>query len=116
MNALSIFSNNWLAKLETLLSGLGFLQTGLGINQTWQDLTGSRIINTIYTNDTGSPISVAIAGFNPDSTSHGIKIDGTFILKGDIAANNYIVFIVPSGSTYQAIATSTAKTIWSELR
>ncbi|NDK19415.1 hypothetical protein GW819_01085 [Candidatus Gracilibacteria bacterium] len=31
---------------------------GVGVNQTWQDMTSSRVVGTIYTNTTDKPIMV----------------------------------------------------------
>lgn len=32
---------------------------GLGVDQTWQDFTGTRLVNAVYSNTTGRPIAVS---------------------------------------------------------
>ena len=89
---------------------------GVGINQSWSDLTSSRSLSTTYTNSTGQPIMVAVSNFNPDSTSHGVKVGGSFIMKGDITSASYVTFIVPDNTTYECIGGNPSFTMWSELR
>jgi hypothetical protein len=36
-------------------------QPSLGVGQTWQDVTSSRVVSTTYTNSTGKPIMVTIS-------------------------------------------------------
>ena len=59
---------------------------------------------------------VAISNFNPDTTSHGIKVGGSFIMKGNAATETYETFIVPNNTTYEIIGANSNFTMWSELR
>ena len=94
----------------------------LGYGQTWQVLTGSRAMNTTYTNTTGKPIYVY--GSNLYSTSgtvnYSLVVDGVTV--GTAVAwhtNSYaeIDGIVPAGATYQITAGANATGYaWAELR
>lgn len=102
-----------------------FPPTGLGIGQTWQNLTGSRAAGVSYTNTTGKPILVV------PHMSHG---GGTFfastftingVLVGSMNAGNATYsqtlpfsFIVPVGGVYQLTITGGGGSVssWSELR
>jgi hypothetical protein len=85
----------------------------LGYGQTWQNVVGSRVSGTTYTNSTGRPIFVAVcttqwlASAAVDSI--GIAVTGT---------NNVlnVSFVVPAGSTYSATVGGGSINIWSELR
>ena len=85
---------------------------GIGVNQTWQDVTASRAVGVTYTNTTGKPIQVAY-------TSWGlalILVNSLEIVKSQ--SGNWIVsfsFIVPNGATYK-ITDGSMGTHWSELR
>ena len=91
--------------------------SSLGYSQTWQNLTGSRAVNTTYYNTTGKPISVNILITNIGTTG-GIAVNGvTCSYALNVANNNNLVTaIVPVGASY--ILTPAAMTffVWSELR
>ena len=99
---------------------------GVGIGQTWQNVTASRAMGTTYTNDTGKPIMlIARADRSGVSTSGiGITISGVGVIPicygtnsgGGNAAVGSI--IIPIGATYVLSVISealTSFTIW-ELR
>ena len=99
---------------------------GLGVGQTWQDVTGSRVSGTTYTNSTGKPIVVNVVS-DPGSSFGAIltaTISGvSFIIGqdansggGNQAAGNVIV---PNGATYSIVASGSGVsgfTSWHELR
>lgn len=95
---------------------------GVGTNQTWQDVTGSRAVSTNYTNSTGKPIHVVISG-NTFSTTGTARIIATGSVNvGDVswslASGNYPVTlsaVIPVGGTYFLSATMGIAR-WSELR
>jgi hypothetical protein len=101
--------------------------SGVGIGQTWQNLTASRAYGTTYTNSTGKPIAVSVSG---QSTSNGSFIHTVYVNGNEIsyqttyAANagyiHNIFFIVPNSATYSVTGTggtnTTSLSIWSELR
>lgn len=96
---------------------------GLGIGQTWQDVTTSRALGTTYTNSTGKPIhvcvSVAIVAGNAVQLSVGSVVVAQ--CSGNSATIIYanINAIVPNGQTYNAsffVGSSATLAKWSELR
>ena len=96
--------------------------SSLGYSQTWQNLTGSRVIATTYYNTTGKPISVSCflnggsAGY-AFGTVNGVNIQGQQAnAAGSVVL--YVTFIVPPGGSYSAtISTSpTSVNAWQELR
>lgn len=95
----------------------------LGNNQTWQDLTASRVMGTTYTNSTGEPIFVSV--YVVTSTAAGTVswlIGGVEVGRQGISAGASctcrvnVSFIVPNGVTYSATNTSGSLANWSELR
>ena len=94
----------------------------IGVGQTWQDVAGSRSLDTDYVNSTGKPIMVAVsarssinnAGINP--TVDGVVISYQLITVGYASAS--LSFIVPNGSTYRVSRAGGTESImlWTELR
>ena len=98
-------------------------QSGLGIDQTWQDVKDQRQAGVTYTNTTGRPIMVCIqATMNYGVATCPIFVDG--IKVGEVLEHHtvnkvdHVTFIVPNGSTYKADLTIGVHSIliWSELR
>ena len=92
---------------------------GLGWNQTWQNVTASRSINTTYTNTAGRPIMVSVRSSVDDGYSQltvsGIVLAASGSNGGGQTGNLHTVCaIVPNGSTY-SYAGSAINT-WAELR
>lgn len=85
----------------------------IGVGQTWQDVTGSRVLGTTYTNSTGKPIQVLFNGSLDAST---LTINGTGYGMNDGTAFAFISFIVPNGGTYSLSGASSTVTRWLELR
>jgi hypothetical protein len=89
-----------------------------GQSQTWQSLTGSRAINTTYTNTTGRPIFVSITGGSNGTLTHTLTINS---VAAQIAATNpnattaWLCGVVPIGGTYSVSNTFTMNN-WSEYR
>jgi hypothetical protein len=92
---------------------------GIGYGQSWSDVTGSRSLNTTYTNSTGKPIFVMISVYNSQSanillvTVSGVLISAVGQSTWDNSTQ--ASFIVPDGATYSA-ASSSGVRIWAELR
>ena len=94
----------------------------IGVGQTWQDLSGSRVGNTTYTNSTGKPIFVAVAlqastaGATIQITVGGITFYGN--AGGQIGNASFASFIVPDGVTYLAKMNTGSSGVltWAELR
>jgi hypothetical protein len=94
--------------------------SGLGVGQTWQNVTASRAFGTTYTNSTGKPIEVVIAFANPSPGQTGVLTVGGVAIQFGQINNAYINLasgsaIVPTGATY-VFNTSTTLTQWLELR
>jgi hypothetical protein len=101
-------------------AGLGSSATA----QTWQDLTASRVLGTVYTNSTGYPIEVSIRAL-ANSADIGIvlQINGVDMISGTSGyttnANTAVTGIVPNGATYNTSAYNGAISnlqLWAELR
>ena len=82
-------ADQWRAKIENLPTG------GLGIDQTWQDMTASRSSGTSYQNTTGSPIAVSVTMDGNPSTVR---------LEFQVSANNSTWFWLSDLQPYNASA------------
>lgn len=98
--------------------------TILGIGQSWQDLTASRVAGTLYTNTTGRVIKFQVSGIitaNLGNTNF-FEVNGQTV--GNIAGNGASAnmhysqgYEVPPGHTYRvASVAGTSIQRWSELR
>ena len=99
------------------------VQDPIGVNQTWQDVTASRVDGVLYTNTTGRPIQVSWSGTGDINGYSTIVIDTTITLFGSqIYANTAFSvlsgIIIPNGSTYKINYTAGINSAvpWSELR
>lgn len=94
--------------------------TGLGVSQTWQNLTESRSSNTNYTNSTGKPIQISISVNDSGSANVGVSITINSIIvlqTSDISSHgNTYSAIVPAGATYNVNAKNNPIAVWAELR
>jgi hypothetical protein len=92
------------------------LNAGIGVNQTWQNVTSSRAIGTTYTNSTGKPIQVIIIQ-SQNNGGGSLTVDGS-IRMTSTGLSGYslpcsVTAIIPNNSTYSYnIGFGT----WSELR
>lgn len=91
---------------------------GLGIGQTWQDVTSSRSVGVTYTNSTGRPIQLAIS-INPTTATGTLVVDSVTVAEyvnnpDSQSSRNNLFAIVPNGSTYRISQGSLSN--WSELR
>jgi hypothetical protein len=92
----------------------------IGIGQTWQDVSGSRVANTTYQNTTSSPIMVYIAITSSTARPVQVSVDNTtWIDVGRLQASDqnvrYAEFIVPPNHYYKIDGSATIS-VWSELR
>ena len=87
---------------------------GLGTGQTWQDVTGSRVLATTYTNSTGRPIMVSVTTGSASVTT--LNINGKEYTKFNAASGGYgsAYAIIPNGATYACVAGAISR--WMELR
>lgn len=96
-----------------------FKSQALGYGQTWQDMTGSRLVSTNYTNTTGKPIKIHVSAVaSTSSAGWTLTIDG-FVMTGTIVGGTTsnavdITQIIPPGAVYSLAGRAISK--WSELR
>lgn len=105
-----------LAANQTL--SIAVSHTPIGVGQTWQDVSKSRVPNTSYQNTTGRPIMVAIDAMDA-SGADAISIDGIELSISDggisgVAATTSV--IVPNGSVYKLYKVTGTFRKWAELR
>ena len=100
-------------------------QSGVGIGQTWQDVTGSRALGTTYTNSTGKPIMVNVnnvgttASIQINLYVNGALITGQRLATGGASCRIGVFSIIPNGATYSITnggGTEGTLNTWSELR
>jgi hypothetical protein len=94
---------------------------GLGVGQTWTNVTSTRNGGTTYTNSTGKPISVLIVGVYSSGTGVvSVNVGGVLAGTSQYAVNaGWLVVcttIVPPSATYIATFTGSTKNGWYELR
>lgn len=90
----------------------------LGVEQTWQNMTGSRAQNTTYTNTTGRPIMVSISTGTASTSSllvDGLVASSVFVTGASGGNLSVGAVIVPNGSTYRFNSPNAAGA-WLELR
>lgn len=90
----------------------------LGVGQTWQVVTGSRVSGTTYTNSTGRPIMVRVvgAGSNQTITSSIGGVALGVIVNNNTASAVSDFYVVPSGATYSSTMGAGTILSWAELR
>lgn len=93
----------------------------LGVGQTWQNVTGSRVAGTTYTNSTGKPIylniHIQVVGTPINTlTIADVIVDSLYV---NSSYQNRMQFsgVVPNGATYVVSNVSVSSVVlWSELR
>ncbi len=95
----------------------------IGVGQTWQNVTGSRAIGTLYTNSTGKPIEVIVACTgNGTNGLFGVTLNSAVTVYSPSTYGGGVwtsmSFIVPDGNTYQLSQQGSNVTlqVWAELR
>lgn len=94
----------------------------IGVEQTWQVVTGSRALSTTYTNSTDKPIQVNVVLLCVVTTAEASLIIAGVVADRSSGNSSYQINIklsgiVPPGATYRVdiVATPSLNT-WSELR
>ena len=99
--------------------------TSIGVGQTWQSVTGSRALNTTYTNSTGRPIMVSMtvartADFANATLSVGgvaACVAGAGSVQNGFTLHSNFSAIIPNSTTYVVTTSgSVSLTSWAELR
>lgn len=90
----------------------------LGVGQTWQDVTGTRIAGTTYQNTTGRPIQIAVTAFAASNLMEVSANNSTWITVGSGGTAggglNTSCSVIPNGHYYRFIGNSIS--FWAELR
>ena len=111
------------AKALSATQGKVLNDQAFGVDQTWQDFTGSRSSGVTYTNNTGKPIMISVIATGRDATvtiyvGSVLVATQTDIYDGTSNASTGSA-IVPAGATYRVISTNkygVSVTSWAELR
>lgn len=93
---------------------------GIGVGQTWQDVTGSRVVGTTYTNTTGRPIQILVQYLDSGSSDGAtFRIGSLTRITSDVpAVYTYPLWfsaVIPNGETY-SIGGGVVTPAWWELR
>lgn len=111
------FGSSW------VITGGSWLSSALGVNQTWQNVVGSRAIGTTYTNTTGRPITVKVSYGLVSGNGLKITVGGLDVawISGNAATVIYQTMeaVVPVGATYVVsyfVGSSSSAQGWVELR
>lgn len=108
------------ANVVEVLCYTPFKNQAVGYGQTWQDVTGSRVISTTYTNTTGKPIQILVlAGglsTNKTLTIDGISLGAWSSVGSSSQAHSSVSAVIPNGSTYSVGGTASGIISWTELR
>lgn len=105
------------ANVVEVLAYTPFLNQAVGYGQIWQDVTGSRVLGTTYTNSTGKPIAVSV-NIQHSSTVNTLTIGGVAVAKDSgstVGESINLQGIVPNGATY-SVSTGNTYGTWLELR
>jgi hypothetical protein len=93
---------------------------GLGLSQTWQNVTSSRAIGTTYTNTTAKPIQVNISIIGGAANSIATLTVNSLIVSQTQAyaftAQSMLSAVIPPGNTYILGGTLSSINLWAELR
>lgn len=95
---------------------------GVGTNQSWVNMTASRVAATTYTNTTERPIMISVITTAGNTTIDArLIVDGLQISKyvnnpNSSGIRHTITGLVPVGSTYSVTLVNTSVEKWMELR
>lgn len=95
--------------------------SAFGVEQTWQDVTSSRVLGTTYSNNTGKTIFVAVTT-NTDDQMQSFYVDGVLIASSGTApaspgdSTHALMIPVPNGASYKTTVTGGSIIKWMELR
>lgn len=84
--------------------------SGIGSSQTWQDVSGSRDVGTVYQNTTGKPIMVsAVDTAGGNNVSVGVTSTPVTVTFGAVIIPNLWYYVLPTNG-------GATTSIWAELR
>jgi len=128
LNGVTLGTSTWEAgtsTTESLVSpakvkaAVETLALTVGVDQTWQDVTSSRVAGTAYENTTDKPIMVSIQSIRGhiDVSSNGSSWVELFFMTGDRNIPRGAQFIVPVNHYYRLrVDSSPILQNWVELR
>ena len=93
--------------------------SGIGVGQTWQNVTSNRVSGRDYTNDTGKPIMIALSFYLPlDRVATVYAGSVPMLVANSPATNNWInlTTVVPNNTTYRVTENGWSSVLWTELR
>lgn len=92
---------------------------GLGVGQTWQDVTGSRAVNTVYQNTSGRPIMVSVKANISGEPPIQVSADNSVWVEVGLVVTSGRqgqTFVVPPNHYYRVNVASGTIQNWAELR
>lgn len=94
------------------------VSSSFGENQTMQNVTSSRAVNTTYTNSTGKPIIVYIDWSYSDGGINyaNFLVNGTSVAVGVGTFGDGVSVVVPNGCTYSFLSKGWVFSKWVEYR
>lgn len=96
----------------------GKVSESVGVNQTWKDVTSSRVAEVTYTNTTGKTIYIVVTGSTGTNNSVNGYINGIlYTIIGGVGNSSRlsVALIIPNGSTYRLDLVATTIAFWAEL-
>ena len=96
----------------------------IGVDQTWQDLTSSRALNTTYQNTTGRPISIGVSATVSNGKTMSLLVSANSDMSASVTVDRTsdiddptgVSAIIPNNIYYQASVSSASGLYWAELR
>jgi hypothetical protein len=91
----------------------------IGHGQTFQNVTGSRALNSDYTNNTGRTIQVSASCSSTAPAFVAYRINGVTFAQNSVPGGGYAVgvtFLVPPGATYAVYIQNGTLSHWYEVR
>lgn len=76
---------------------------GLGYGQTWQNLTGVRVVGVTYINTTGKPKQVMFCFSTNNNIVYGVTVDGVLMGRMGSTGNGIehsISVVIPPNASY----------------
>ena len=113
-----LIANTTNASNATIMSCMSSLSVGLGLNQTWQDVTATKTVNVDYVNDTVSPIMVSVSLQGHDGWRAYLVVDGVrtaYSYNDRYSGSRSMSTVVPPGAIYRVESTTPIQQ-WTELR
>lgn len=98
------------------------IPSGIGVGQTWQNVTGSRAAGTAYQNTTGKPIMVHIQTASSSTTGLSISTTGAYtgeqveVFTGDSSGFTKTISVIVPDDHYYRLDSGGSFGNWSELR